>query len=252
MEKLENLYDCADKYLLKDKQDWSGFARGFSEIFDAKMALHRPKAVQENNVRLDFVELDEIISTTNPETMKEFLEKGMIKLEPMFKEVGNPFEPFRRTDILSDKEYLEFEISQQFLLPNNVFYLMIVHAILADNSFLVLYIWRGKENEDFSEIEKQRLALFMRYLARLVRVGTYETNDDVNNEIIKFGKKYHLTETETEILADLLEGKSLRYIADSSDRSYGTVRWHVQNILQKCQVKSKKNLLNEFYALIKR
>ena len=36
-----------------------------------------------------------------------------------------------------------------------------------------------------------------------------------------------------------------------TDRSYGTVRWHVHNLLVKCNVKSQTNLLSEFYQLIK-
>jgi len=155
----------------------------------------------------------------------------------MFKDAGNPLEPFRRTKV--------------FLEPNNVFFLMIVHAILPDNSLLVLYVWRGEQENDYSDIEKQRLALFMRYLASLTRIGSPAAAHAPDRELVDFGTRYRLTEAEVGILSDLLQGQSLKFIARESGRSYGTVRWHVQNILEKCQVKTQKNLLSEFYSLIK-
>ena len=54
------------------------------------------------------------------------------------------------------------------------------------------------------------------------------------------------------MLAALLQGLSLRAIARESARTYGMVRWHVQNILEKCQINTQKNLLIEFYRLVKR
>lgn len=176
----------------------------------------------------------------------------------MFEDNPNPLEPFRRSDIMSDEEYRAHEITKLFLKNNDVFYLMAVYAILPNGFPLVLFLWRGENKSDFSDIEKQRITLFMRHLATLV------TSDRVNldfadiigakpsNEIIVFGEKYFLTKTEVKILSYLINGNSLKMIAEETDRSYGTVRWHVQNILAKCQVKNQKNLLNEFYGLIKR
>ena len=66
----------------------------------------------------------------------------------------------------------------------------------------------------------------------------------------RFGSRYHLTDTEIIILSALIQGHSLREIAVETGRGYGTVRWHVQNILDKCQVSSQKTLLSEFYSLI--
>ncbi|VAW24699.1 hypothetical protein MNBD_ALPHA11-707, partial [hydrothermal vent metagenome] len=59
------------------------------------------------------------------------------------------------------------------------------------------------------------------------------------------------TDTEIDILSALLQGQSLKIIAYETKRSYNTIRWHVQNILEKCQVKTQTNLLREFYRLIK-
>lgn len=112
-------------------------------------------------------------------------------------------------------------------------------------------MWRGENQSDFSEMEKLRLALFMRLLAKIVGTLEVEANQEHMGGIKDFGIKYGLTDSETGILADLLEGQSLREIAELSGRTYGTIRWHVHNLLEKCNVKSQKNLLREFYWLIK-
>jgi len=248
MIELENLYNCADKYLSGEVQDWESFACDFAATFGTRMALYTPSRKEDG---LFFLSMDELIATTDREIMAEFFDKGIVKFEPMFEDGGNPLEPFRRTDIFSDDDFRGFEVTKVFLQPNDVFYLMIVYAILSDGSVLVFYLWRSERQNDFSDIEKQRLTLFMRYLAKLVQREKSKTGLDANKEVREFGKKYDLTEAEVNILNALLDGKSLRYIAENSSRSYGTVRWHVQNILNKCQVKSKKNLLSEFYRLIK-
>ena len=69
--------------------------------------------------------------------------------------------------------------------------------------------------------------------------------------IVTFGQKYGLTSTEIEILDGLLQGQTPSALAENTGRTYGTVRWHVQNILEKCQVNSQKGLLSEFYRLIR-
>jgi DNA-binding NarL/FixJ family response regulator len=91
----------------------------------------------------------------------------------------------------------------------------------------------------------------MRYLATFLRTPGSLVAHASETELTLFGERYALTNTEVSILAALLRGYSLRNIAEESGRSYGTMRWHVQNILGKCQVKTQQNLLNEFYRLIK-
>ena len=252
---LERLYDSAHKHLSKRNQDWDGFAQDFSNIFSSHMAIY---CTPPNNEKLDLNSTNELLATTDKALVEEFFAKGINELDHMFEDNPNPLEPFRRTDHMSDEEYREHEITKLLLKNNDVFYLMVVYAILPNGFPLVLFLWRGENEKDFSDIEKQRITLFMRHLATLV------TSDGVNvdfakiigakpsKEIIAFGEKYSLTKTEIKILSSLINGNSLRMIADELDRSYGTIRWHVQNILAKCQVKNQKNLLNEFYALIKR
>jgi len=246
MIELEKLYDCAEKHL-SEHPDWENFATSFSEIFGASFALYRDKEIQEENPE----NAVDVISTNDPDCLSEFNEMRL--LGPMPIEEGSlpPLEPNRRTDFISDEEVRKLGAYYEFMQRHNVFYLMIVPAMMPDEKILSLTLWRSEESEDFSDIEKQRMGLFMRHLLALVKEP--EVVVDAHSAALdSFGEKYDLTSAELDVLAELLSGQSLREIAKSSDRSYGTVRWHVRNILSKCQVSNQQNLLREFYALITR
>ena len=250
---LERLYDSAHKHLSGREQDWGGFAVEFSRIFSSQLVIY---CTPPDNELLDLNSPDELIATTDRELLEKFFSKGINRLDNMFKDDINPLEPFRRTDHMGDDEYRSHETTRIFLRENDVFYFLVVHAILPNGSPLVLFMWRGENDEDYSDAEKQRITLFMRHLATMVCAFDVKPGGCSNNgpggEIIAFGEKYSLTRTEVSILHDLISGKSLKMIAEESGRTYGTVRWHVQNILAKCQVGNQKRLLSEFYTLIKR
>ena len=245
MIELEKLYDCAAEHLVGEMPDWEEFADSFEAIFDAKMALYSPPSGADGPVS------NQLISTTSPELMAEYFEKKIYEFDAIIADHPNPLEPTRRTEAMSDEEFREYPAAKKFLLRQGVFFIMVVYAILPDGSYLMLFVWRNENKSDFSDIEKQRMALFMRYLATFVATTKPSGSLTPDSAVIDFGKKYSLTDAEVEILSSLLQGKSLRNIADESSRSYGTVRWHVHNILDKCQVKSQQHLLSEFYCLIK-
>ena len=92
---------------------------------------------------------------------------------------------------------------------------------------------------------------FMRLLAKVIGPSAVSPETPPARDVQQFGEKHALTQAEVNILADLLEGQSLKAIASRTNRSYGTVRWHVHNLLVKCNVQSQTNLLSEFYQLIK-
>ncbi len=245
---LEKLYDSAEKNLTKKKQNWLSFTDDFKKIFCSEMTLYCSTL---DNSGMSASSYDDVIATSNPKAIKQYFEDGFHEYSAILPDPKNPFEPAKRTDSLSDSEFIKIEVTQKFLLPNNFFYLMVIFSILPDGSSLVLFVTRGEGEVDFSDEEKQRLALFMRYLATLIKATGSINLQAPDVEIKNFGQKYNLTETEVEILSALLQGRSLKMIAEETNRSYGTVRWHVQNILEKCQVRTQKNLLSEFYSLIK-
>ncbi|MCF6327154.1 MAG: LuxR C-terminal-related transcriptional regulator [Devosiaceae bacterium] len=248
MIELEKLYKAAEKHLEISQRNWDEFSRDFKTIFDAEMLMF----VSPSNASEIYLQPgNKLIANTKPEIIDEFFKHSVGDFAGILKDPKNPFEPARRSDHTSDEEYIKLDVYQSFGVTNGVFYLMLVFAVLPDGSNLVMVVWRAEKEHDFSDLEKQRLALFMRHISTFIKAEKTSTTNAPVNEIEAFGKKYSLTDSEIKVLSALLQGHSLKFIAKETGRSYVTVRWHVQNILEKCQVKTQKNLLSEFYRLIK-
>ncbi|MET1413188.1 helix-turn-helix transcriptional regulator [Roseibium sp. HPY-6] len=249
MEILEALYDCIETNLRGNKVDWQKFANEFQIIHRSELALYRAVYSEDEQKQMDRLD---VIATSNAPLLKKYVQKGMHKLHPYPETEMVMLEPIRRTDELPDDDvFRKMGPLTDFLIENGMFYFMNVPAMMPDGHFVCIHVWRDENQGDFSNLEKQRLALMMRHL--LATVGESElTLTDPNSEVAAFGQMHGLTTAETTILALLIEGHSLRTISQKSGRTYGTVRWHVQNILEKCQVKSQLNLLSEFYRLMKK
>ena len=245
MQILEQLYDCAEQHLRSEPRNWVMFGREVAGICNADMVLYRTSYDEtgENIVSADY------LTTTNENTIQAYKDLGLQQNQPIPENSLTPLEPVRRTDMLDNAAMLSLPVYGDFVKKFDYFYQIFVPAILPDKSILGLLLWRGQASDDFDDLEKQRLALFLRHL-----IGAFDlekmSSDPTKNNVAQFGEKYSLTPAETAILGALLEGHSLREISQSTQRSYGTVRWHVQNILDKCQVNSQKSLLKEFYGLI--
>lgn len=72
-------------------------------------------------------------------------------------------------DNMKDEEFRKLAVAQDFAMPNGIFYLILVFAILPDKSSLIMIVTRDEAAKDFSDTDKQRIALFMRFLATFVR-----------------------------------------------------------------------------------
>ena len=244
MQILENLYDCADTYLKGETYDWNQFCTGFCDILGSEMALYRV-TFDENRVPQSF----EAIVTSMPEAAQEYKDRKLYALNPLPESDMAPLEPIKRSDFISDEQFMAMDIFADFYQRHGYFYQLIAPAILPDGSFLGLLVWRNENQADYTAADKQRIALFMRHL--LAKVEFRKLVDTrQNSQVDVFGTQHGLTKTEIEILSALLDGHSLRGIAENTKRTYGTTRWHVQNILSKCQVNNQKTLLREFYKLI--
>ncbi|MCF6326431.1 MAG: LuxR C-terminal-related transcriptional regulator [Devosiaceae bacterium] len=249
MIELEKLYECAGNFLSGEQQDWDGFAKDFSSIFGTKFVLYRPSF--KAGV-LALRSMEGIVATTDPEMVEQYVKDRIFDLNQIPDDSLNPLEPNRRSDIMPDEIFRNQDVVKKYFIPNGIFYMLAVLAIEQNDGYLMLVSWRDESGGDFSDMEKQRMALFMRYLCVLVEKAEFKKSPVDENEIKDFGRCYDLTSAETGILSGLLQGKSLRQIASDSGRSYGTVRWHVRNLLNKCQVSTQQTLLSEFYRLIKR
>lgn len=243
---LEKLYESAAARLTSGAPDWAGFAEDFRTIFNAHMILYRPQ-FEADNVTMHTLGT---IVTSDPEMEAEYVRQKLYVNHPVPEQNLTPLEPLRRNETISDEMFRQIGARYDFFETFGMFHMMIVPAKLPDGDNLALMVWRPEDAENFSDIEKQRAALFMRYLLSLIGAVRHQSSE-MDNQVAAFGARYNLTDAETEVLAALLSGEPLRQIAAGSGRSYGTVRWHVQNILEKCQVSNQKNLLREFYSLIR-
>lgn len=255
MQQLEQLYDLAEETLGTSQPIWDEFAMKFSALFYSNIALYRTNTA---SISIDLTNVSEILSTNCPAMLSQFFGDDIYASKDfqtkLIVDPDTSFEPTRRSDTFESQSVKDLDVWEQFLKPHGLYYIMQVLAILPDGTALVLGVWRDEDGADFSELEKQRLALFMRFLSKIVGVPapTPILPEQQAMEVENFGKKYSLTKAEIEVLSALLMGQSPRIIANQSNRTYGTVRWHVRNILEKCQVNTQQNLLSEFYRLIKR
>ncbi len=245
---LEKLYDCAQQHLGTEQKNWAAFADNFLSIFKAHVSLYRVAFGSTGTTPTTF----EIIATSNQAFMSEYVERRMYELHPFPETTLAPLVPVRRSDDLNDEEFKNLGELAEYLIANGSFFTIMVPAILPDNSFLGLYVWRTEAEGDFDDTEMQRLALFMRHLMVLVDVKSLipfnpKTPKNTTSSMATFGARHGLTDAEIQVLTALLSGHAPRSIAKQTKRTYGTVRWHIQNILQKCGVGSQRELLRAFF-----
>jgi len=247
MEILAELYKSAEKHLSGPAPVWDGFFEDFQRIFSADGVLYRIGYAPA------FAEIESfhVIGSSNPATVEKYVGQKMYLHSHVPESDLEPLEPARRTDALDDDAFEKLGPLADFFISVGMYYLMAVPARLSTHQIVTLSVWRSRGQGDFSDLEKQRLALFTRHLLAVVDDSSLSLEQPVES-VSDFGRKWRLTNSETEILAALLQGLSLKQVANLSGRSYGTVRWHMQNILSKCQVGSQKELLHEFYSLITR
>lgn len=244
MQLLEKLYDCADTHLKSETYNWDEFCKEFCDIFNSEMALYR-LTFDENKAPQNF----DVITVSVPELGREYKEKKLYAQHKVAESDMSPLEPVKRTDIITDDQLKQVDVLRDLNQRYGYFYQLIAPAILSDGSFLGLIAWRNETQPDFTSADKQRIALFMRHLLAKVQFRKL-VNMKENSQVEAFGTHHDLTKTEIEVLSALLDGHSLRSIAANTKRTYGTTRWHVQNILSKCHVNNQKTLLREFYNLI--
>ena len=246
MEILEKLYNCADLHLDNATQDWESFSAEFCKIFKSDMVLYHLTFEPDFKTPKSF----NVVITSQPKMAQEYIGQKLYLKQPIDEASLAPLEPRLRSEVMSDEELKKSDVLKDFVARYGYFYQLIAPAILPDGTFLGLVVWRDETKADFNALDKQRIALFMRHLLAKVQLRNLimvKPDDDVTI----YGREYNLTKTETEILTALLDGHSLKSIANATERTYGTVRWHVQNILSKCQVSNQKALLSNFYRLIK-
>ena len=249
MIEIEKMYECAQHCLLEGNIDWERFGKEFSVLLHSEMIVYTTEPSAD---KMDLTPRGNVITTTDQAMLDRYFQIRAYEKFYLMPDPQTPYQPVRRSERMDDETFQQHPLTELFFSPFGIFHFTIVYSNLLDGRFLVMYVWRDDTRDDYSDIEKQRLALFMRHLATIVTFVPAPTTREVDPQVLQFGARFGLTSTETEMLEELLQGKSLRGIAKGSGRTYGTVRWHVHNILKKCHVKNQQNLLGEFYRLIRR
>ncbi len=242
---LEALYDSVEAHLRTHRKNWERFSRDFQSVFDADFLLYRVTLDPVTKKPVDFTN----IATSNQTVMNLYMNNRIYENNVISESELVSLEPVLRSEVLPDEDFRKTGKLYDFMIANGVFHSMVVPAILADGSYAGFVVWRDESRHNFNSLEKQRLALFMRHLLTVVDGNIMQNGIPVKGTD-KFSRRWGLTQAESDILEALIAGRSLKQISKDSGRTYGTVRWHVQNILEKCQVSSQKELLHQFYRLI--
>ncbi len=72
--------------------------------------------------------------------------------------------------------------------------------------------------------------------------------DRIQAKVSEFSKANGLTDSEAKILDLLSKGATARSISVQTGRTYGTTRWHLQNILSKTRMRSQTQLISELFV----
>lgn len=218
----------------------------FQALFDAHGLFYRVDFCEQNQIQ-DFV----VIATSDPATINEYIRKKLFQHLVLHEAAQPNLIPCRRSDMTPVTD-LHPDVDG-FYRQYGLFHLLMTPARISQNSYLAIVAWRPEQASDFNDAEKDRLGLLMRYLMALLSVQEFLPEHDAgcrDEALLQFADHYRLTKSETGILHHLLRGKTLKEIAATTGRSYGTVRWHTRNLLEKCQVSSQRNLINAYYRSV--
>ena len=150
----------------------------------------------------------------------------------------------RASDYLKFMDWEKNEHRADFLLPNNMHYLLGLQ--LFDRNALIgtFSLHRNKHQRDFDDTEKQLLRLLSHHIQEnLLRVKASETNFMNVPVTDRIRVSCGLTPREAEILQFLANGDSNKQIADHLFISTETVKTHLRSLFKKTKVSSRAELL---------
>lgn len=154
----------------------------------------------------------------------------------------------RASDFLRFADWGKNEHRADFLLPNNMHYLLGLQ-LFADGGALMstISLHRTNRQGDFGDADQQLLRLLSPHLQEnLRRVQTKATQDNTALVIDRIRTGYGLTPREVTILQLLAEGRSNKQIAEQLCISIDTVKTHLRSLFSKTKVSSRAKLLGRF------
>ena len=151
--------------------------------------------------------------------------------------------PVKSTQVMDYKRWEKTEYFQDFLIPNQFYYLCGIDIHYTETLLATLTLIRNRGEEDFSE----KNLVFLKVLA-----------PHMGLQIARFfGLKKHqlwidnfeLTPRECEIVELIFQGATNQAIARKLLISVNTVKKHLPHIYDKCDVSSKLELLSKINIL---
>lgn len=154
-------------------------------------------------------------------------------------------QPSKSTNLVDYEKLKKTEYFQNFLKPNNYYYLCGTDIFYSKNIIASLSLIREKKQQDFKEED----LLILKYLAPHLGNHLYRLISKNNN--LKWTNQFNLTKREIEVINLVLQGLENKEIAKQLIISINTVKKHLNKVYQKCNVKNRveliTNLLNNNY-----
>ncbi len=249
MNLLEKQFDVADKFLTNQSElNWQRFCEDLAKVsnFGCVLYIVNPKTDARHQT-------DELLGTSHIELFTAYAAENIAQFHLIPEDSLYVLSPTIRSELVDDANF-QLHLKKhpaygKFCTKWDFYYQMIVPTRLPSGRIVGLVSFRGKTEPDFIAKDGRRLALLTRHIvSHIERIDAVsETKQMIINA---FREANQLTSTEAEILSYLARGQSLRQISTASSRGYGTIRWHVQNILSKTGNTSQKELIANFYAII--
>ncbi len=146
--------------------------------------------------------------------------------------------PVKSTRIMNYNRWKHTEYFTDFLAPHNYYFLCGVDIIYSNHLIATLTLIREKEQHDFDDkdllILKNLSPHFGIHLANFFGLKKYQLWTD----------NFAFTTRECDIVELLTQGATNKKIADQLFISVNTVKKHLHNIYEKCEVNSKSQLIS--------
>ena len=150
----------------------------------------------------------------------------------------NQASPIKSTRVMDYNRWKNTEYFTDFLAPNNFYFLCGVDIIYSNRLIATLTLIREKGEYDFDDkdllILKNLSPHFAIHLANFFGLKKYQLWTD----------NFALTTRECDIVELLTQGATNKKIADQLFISVNTVKKHLHNVYEKCEVNSKSQLIS--------
>lgn len=157
--------------------------------------------------------------------------------------INSETEVYRETDYFTEEVRTGTSYFRDLLEPNDMYYSVQISLYYSDILLGVISLFRGKDEEDFSDHELFLLTLIKDHLAlRLYQDYTKGENETVPDFMRKYIQDYGLTARETDVVRLIFDGMTNDQMADELNISHYTIQKHISNIYKKLNINSKSQL----------